>query len=200
VCRISLFYFQALSKIYEKRLLSSSCLSVPPFAWNNSAVTERIFVKFDIWLLFENVSRYFKLHYNLTRMIGTLHEDRCTFMVISRRILLKMKRFRTKIVEKMKTHILCSVTFFRNSCRLWYSMQEYSTARRATDSNIIRRMRFACWITKATDTHSEYVMLHFHGTSVYANTPQCYVIRTLSCFLKKMPPKMTLLLSTRREV
>ena len=27
-----------------------------------------------------------------------------------------------------------------------------------TDDNIIRRMRFACWIIKATDTHSEYVM------------------------------------------
>ena len=25
--------------------------------------------------------------------------------------------------------------------------------------NIIQRMRFACWITKATDTHSEYVIL-----------------------------------------
>ena len=24
--------------------------------------------------------------------------------------------------------------------------------------NIIRRMRFACWIVKATDTHSEYVI------------------------------------------
>jgi hypothetical protein len=23
----------------------------------------------------------------------------------------------------------------------------------------IRRMRFACWVTKATDTHSEYVIL-----------------------------------------
>jgi len=23
----------------------------------------------------------------------------------------------------------------------------------------LRRMRFACWITKATDTHSEYVIL-----------------------------------------
>jgi hypothetical protein len=32
-------------------------------------------------------------------------------------------------------------------------------ARQATDDNIIRRMRIACWITKATDTHSEYVMI-----------------------------------------
>jgi hypothetical protein len=31
--------------------------------------------------------------------------------------------------------------------------------RRATDDNTIRRMRFAWWITKATDTHSEYVIL-----------------------------------------
>jgi hypothetical protein len=25
--------------------------------------------------------------------------------------------------------------------------------------NTIRRMRFACWITKATDTHSQYLSL-----------------------------------------
>jgi hypothetical protein len=28
----------------------------------------------------------------------------------------------------------------------------------ATDDNITQRMRTACWITKATDTHSEYVI------------------------------------------
>jgi hypothetical protein len=35
----------------------------------------------------------------------------------------------------------------------------YGRARQATDDNIIRRIRFACWITKATDTHSEYVII-----------------------------------------
>jgi hypothetical protein len=29
----------------------------------------------------------------------------------------------------------------------------------ATDDNIVRHMRFALWITKATDTHSKYVIL-----------------------------------------
>ena len=38
-------------------------------------------------------------------------------------------------------------------------MEKYGTARQATDDNIIRRMRVACWITKATDTHLEYVVL-----------------------------------------
>jgi hypothetical protein len=38
-------------------------------------------------------------------------------------------------------------------------VEKYGRARQATDDNIIRRMRFACWITKATDTHSEYIIL-----------------------------------------
>jgi hypothetical protein len=29
----------------------------------------------------------------------------------------------------------------------------------ATDENMTRRMRLACWITEATDTHSECVIL-----------------------------------------
>jgi hypothetical protein len=38
-------------------------------------------------------------------------------------------------------------------------MEKYDRAGQVTDDNITRRMRFACWITKATDTHSEYVIL-----------------------------------------
>jgi hypothetical protein len=38
-------------------------------------------------------------------------------------------------------------------------VEKYGRARQDTDDNIIQRMRFACWVTKATDTHSEYVIL-----------------------------------------
>jgi hypothetical protein len=38
-------------------------------------------------------------------------------------------------------------------------VEKQGTARQATDDNTIRPMRFPCWITKATDTHSEYVIL-----------------------------------------
>jgi hypothetical protein len=34
-----------------------------------------------------------------------------------------------------------------------------SVVRQATDDNIIRRMRIACWIIKAINTLSEYVIL-----------------------------------------
>ena len=53
-------------------------------------------------------------------------------------------------------------------------MEKYGTARQATDYNIIRRMRFACWIIKYTDTHSEYVIIIVsQGNNGYANAPQC---------------------------
>jgi hypothetical protein len=35
----------------------------------------------------------------------------------------------------------------------------YGTAARTTDDNIKRRMRFECWTTKATNAHSEYVII-----------------------------------------
>jgi hypothetical protein len=61
-------------------------------------------------------------------------------------------------------------------------VEKYGTARQTTDDNIIRRMRFACWITKATHTHThthtqnmQYLSL-FHCNSGYANALQCYVI------------------------
>jgi hypothetical protein len=31
-------------------------------------------------------------------------------------------------------------------------VEKYGRARQATDDNMIRSMRFACWLTKATDT------------------------------------------------
>ena len=37
-------------------------------------------------------------------------------------------------------------------------MEKYGTARQTTEDNVILRIRFACWITWATDTHSEYVI------------------------------------------
>ena len=39
-------------------------------------------------------------------------------------------------------------------------MEKYCRAGRATDGNIIWRMRIACCVTKATDKHLEYVMLY----------------------------------------
>jgi hypothetical protein len=66
------------------------------------------------------------------------------------------------------------------------NVEKYGKARQATDDNIIRRMRIACWITKATVTQSEYVIfLFFHGNNGYENALQYYVIDTLSFLFVK---------------
>jgi len=44
--------------------------------------------------------------------------------------------FQTKVVEKVKTHILCSVTFFRKSCRLLDNVENFCRAGQATDENM----------------------------------------------------------------
>jgi len=35
-------------------------------------------------------------------------------------------------------------------------------------ANIIRRMRFACWVTEATNTHSEYVISYWFSPAAVA--------------------------------
>jgi hypothetical protein len=52
-----------------------------------------------------------------------------------------------------------NVFFFENSAVYEMMLEKCGRVRQATDDYIIPRMRFACWITKATDTHSEYVIV-----------------------------------------
>jgi len=44
-------------------------------------------------------------------MTGTVHEDQCTFMIMSRKSLLRMENFSDKMVQKIKTRILYWKTF-----------------------------------------------------------------------------------------
>jgi hypothetical protein len=63
-------------------------------------------------------------------------------------------------------------------------VEKYGTAGQATGDNIIRRMHVACWVTKATDTLSEYViLLLLHGNNGYTNAPQCYVYKFIACLV-----------------
>ena len=43
--------------------------------------------------------------------------------------------FQTKVVEKIGTHILYSVTFSKKSSRLWNNVVKYGRARQATEDN-----------------------------------------------------------------
>jgi len=49
---------------------------------------------------------------------------------------------------------------------------------KAKDSHVIRRMRFSCWLNKATDTHSKYVIF-----IAFQRQQWLTFIRTLSALL-----------------
>jgi hypothetical protein len=71
---------------------------------------------------------------------------------------LEWEMFQTKCAEKIKTHILYSITFFRKSHRLWDNVEKCGDGG-ATNDVTIRRIRVACWMIKATCT---YAHAHAH--------------------------------------
>jgi len=69
-------------------------------------------------------------------------------------------------------------------CRLRDNVQKYGTAGQATGENIIRLMHFLCWITKATDTHSEYVMfLSFSQQQCVCKRTSIFCYTCIACLV-----------------
>ena len=135
-------------------------LFVHTFSWNNSANTGMIFMKFYISVLFENLPRKFKFHWNPTRITATLHEDQYTFFIRAVSVLLRIRILSDRFVKKIKTHILCPVKFFFSfENRAVHEIMWKNFVERGRPQMTIWRIRIACWIPKATDTHSEYVIL-----------------------------------------
>jgi hypothetical protein len=67
------------------------------------------------------------------------------------------KYFIKNIVEELKTQILCSVPFFENLIDYEKMWKKYCSTGHAAVDNMI--LRIACWITKATNTHSVHIIL-----------------------------------------
>jgi hypothetical protein len=101
------------------------------------ASTGQIFMKFDIWVLFENLVERIQVSVKSDKINGY---------------------FTSGCRENQNTNFLFS-DFFLTLCYLWDNVEKYDRARQAVDDNIIQYMRCACWISKVTDTHSEYVIL-----------------------------------------
>ena len=53
---------------------------------------------------------------------------------------------------------LCSISFVRKSYRFLYNVEKCCRSGHATCDDILQRMRIACYIPKATNTESEYVI------------------------------------------
>jgi len=83
-------------------------------------------------------------------------------MAICHWILLEMRSVSGKSCSKNQNTNFMSTNFsFLQNCAVYETVwKKYGTDGHATDDNLIWPMHFACWLTKATDTHSEYVIFN----------------------------------------
>jgi hypothetical protein len=86
---------------------------------------------------------------------------------------------------------------FQKSCLLWDNMEKLCTVRQATDDKIIQRIRFACLITKATETHSEYVILIPFSTAAMVTGTRINITLYAHCLTCLMLNMVVLIVTTR---
>ena len=65
--------------------------------------------------------------------------------------------FQTRVVEKIETHILCSITFLSENHVVYEILWKNVVERGRPQLKIWCMRRIACWIPKATNTHTQVV-------------------------------------------
>jgi hypothetical protein len=91
-----------------------------------------------------------KFHLNLTEMMGTLMKTKLHFCSYLAQFFLN---------KKNKTHIPYSGTFFQNRPFMVYKIMQTNIVGPDRAQMTTWHMCTACWIPKATNTHSQYVVL-----------------------------------------
>ena len=102
-------------------------------------------------------------------------------MITSRWVLLRMRNISVKIVEKIKTHTLRSITFFLKSCSLWENVEKYCRAGQATDDNMAHAH---CMLDNKgytnTNTHTHTHTLRICNTNYFSTDRLCGLVVRVS--------------------
>ena len=100
--------------------------------------------------------------------------------------------FQTKVVQKIKTHILCSVTFSRKSCHLWDKAEKNVVERGRPQMAI---WRFAWWIPKATEHTLRICNIYCYSTTtMVART--CLIVTSTDSIILSISQIQTTVLSS----
>ena len=94
---------------------------------------------------------------NRTRINVTLHEDQRIFYNIFRSFLLRTRNISDKLCRENQNTYFVFGNSFRYSCHLWYKWK--NNVGPGGPQITIWRMRIACWIAKARNTHTGCVKL-----------------------------------------
>jgi len=85
----------------------------------------------------------------------------------------------TKVVEKIKIDILCSISENRAVCEKM--RKKYCKSDQTTDNNIIRRKHIACWIPKAKKHTLRIRNAHCLSTATMVARTRLIVTLNLQC-------------------
>ena len=87
--------------------------------------------------------------------------------------------FHNSVVKKIKTHIFCSITFFKKHAAMKYcgKILYSQTGHRWQHGS---RILHAGYLNLKTHTQNMYTYCFFHCNNGCTNAPQCHVICTLS--------------------
>jgi len=131
---------------------------------------------------------------------STLLEDQYTFMIMSRSVILRMinisdRRCRenqnARFVPKLPPPFPPPPPS-RKSCR--YEIMWKNVVQPDRPQMTIWRMRIACWITKATNTHSEYVILIAFPPQQWLHERASMLHYThIACFVKIWQERISIL-------
>ena len=167
-----------LTQNWEKRQLALSHLSIcSSVRRNHSAPTRQIFIKFDIWGFFENLSIKFDLSLKTGKNNGYFK-----FLILSRSVLLRTRNISDKIYTE-HAFFMFGNFFFRKSCRLWDNVEKFCTAVQATDDSMTQAH---CMLDNKRYKHILRICntLLFPNNNDCTNVPECYVTRTLPALCK----------------
>ena len=95
--------------------------------------------------------------------------------------------FKSKLLDKIKTHILYSITYFRKLCLCDVMGENFVESDRPRMT--IWRMRIESWIHKGYKHTSRICSTYYFSTAtmVCKDAPHCYVIRKLHVLYFLLP-------------
>ena len=154
-------FFRCLHKIAKSDYwLRHVCPSVHPSVClhgKTSLPLDRFSWNFIFWDFFKIVHKI-QVSLYCSRINGTVREDKYTFFTIFHSNLLRRKNvFDNICTENRNTHIMFSIFLFENHAV--YRIMWKNTVEQGTTQMTKWHIHIACWIPKATNTHTGYVIL-----------------------------------------
>ena len=156
-CTLKIHFEARFAKLQKKKgLLAASCLSICLFLRMEQLGYRRTDFQ-EIWYLriFRKSVEKIQVSTKPDKNNGYFTWRPIDFLIISRWILLRMRNVSDRVLDKIETHILCSITFFED--RVFYGIMWVSLVEPDRPQMTTRHMRITCWISKATHTHTQVV-------------------------------------------